>query len=61
MINIDSPTVSADDDHSSESIYKVTERTHSELELERSESNKLTSSEDDVEDNERDNLISNTM
>lgn len=58
MINIDSPTVS---DDSSESNYKVSERTHSELELEHSESNELTSSEDDVEDNERDNLISNTM
>lgn len=61
MINIDSPTVSDDDDDSSESNYKVSERTHSELEIERSESNELTSSEDDVNDNESDNLISSTM
>ena len=61
MINIDSPTVSDDDDDSSESNYKVCERTHSELEIERSESNELTSSEDDVKDNERDNLTSSTM
>lgn len=63
MINIDSPTVSDDDDDddSFESNYKVSERTHSELEIERSQSNELTSSEDDVKDNESDNLISSTM
>lgn len=62
MINVDSPTVSDDDDDdSSESNYKVSERTHSELEIEHSQSNELTSSEDDVKDNESDNLISSTM
>ena len=60
MINIDSPTVSDDDNDSSESNYKVCERMYSELEIERSETNELTSSEDDVKDNERDNLISST-
>ena len=60
MINIDSPTVSDDDNDSSESNYKVCEMMYSELEIERSETNELTSSEDDVKDNERDNLISST-
>lgn len=53
--------VFVDDDYFFESIYKVIERMYLELELECLESNKFISSEDDVEDNERDNFIFNIM
>lgn len=61
MINIDFLMVFVDDDYFFESIYKVIERMYLELELECLESNKFISSEDDVEDNERDNFIFNIM